>query len=50
MRPVQHGDNLPVPKPPANWTLESGDDDDDDERVVAENMDTEGDDDADFHL
>ena len=48
MKPVQHGDNLPIPKPPANWTLESGDDDDD-ERVVAENMDTEGDNDPDFH-
>lgn len=47
MRPVPHDDNLPVPKPPADWTLESGDDDDD-ERAVAENMDTGGDTDPDF--
>ena len=47
MRPVPHDDNLPVPKPPADWTLESGEDDDD-EREVAENMDTEGDNDPEF--
>jgi hypothetical protein len=47
MRPVPHGDNLPVPKPPADWALESGDDDDN-ERAVAENMDTGDDNDPDF--
>ena len=47
MRPVPHDANLPIPKPPAELTVESGDDDDD-ERAAAENMDTEGDNDLDF--
>ena len=42
MRPVPHDANLPRPKPPAELTVESGDDNDDDERAAAENMDTEG--------
>lgn len=43
IRPVLHDDNLPIPKPPADCTLESSDDNDDDERAVAEEMDTGGD-------
>ena len=47
MRHVPHDANLPIPKPLAELTVESGDDDDD-ERAAAENMDTEDDTDLDF--